>query len=98
MTRATWTECAARADPEGVSRVAKAEFLEEDRRQLVVVMLAGMDEHMLERVRIAPQDRRDRRDLHHVRPRADDRYDFEARARHFPRIGRPEPVRRRRSA
>ena len=61
----------SRADAERVVRLADAELLEEDLGHLAVVVLARVDEHVLELVG-APLDRRGNRgDLHHVRPRAD---------------------------
>ena len=83
----------AGADAERVVGLADAELLEEDLGQLPVVVLAGMDEDVLELVAAALQLRGDRRDLHHVRPRADDREDLAA-LRHARQRIESGPVRR----
>ena len=67
-----------RAHSERVVGLADSELLEEDLGHLAVVVLAGVDEDVLELVAAPLQLRRDRRDLHHVRPRADDREDLAA--------------------
>ena len=68
----------SRPDSQSVVRVTDPELLEEDGRHLVVVVLAGVDEDMLELVAAALELGRDRRDLHHVRARADHGQDFAA--------------------
>ena len=61
----------ARTNVERVIRSADSELLEEDPGHRVVVVLAGMHEHVLElRPRVEPCS--DRRDLHVIRARADD--------------------------
>ncbi len=60
---------------EEVVRLPERELVDEHLRHLVVVVLARMDEHVLEIVRPAAQLAYDRRRLHEVRPRADDRQD-----------------------
>ena len=66
------------ADAEHAVGVADAELLEEDRGHLAVVVLAGVDEHVLEAVGTATQLGHDRRRLHHVRARPHDRDDAAA--------------------
>ena len=68
----------AGADAERVVGLADAELLEEDLGHLAVVVLARVDEHVLELVAPPAELRGDRRDLHHVRPRPDDGQDFSA--------------------
>jgi hypothetical protein len=63
-------------DTERVVRLAHAELLEEDLGHLPVVVLTCVHQDVLELVRAPGQLRGDRRDLHHVRPRADDRQDL----------------------
>ena len=58
-----------------------AEVVEEHLRELFVVVLAGVDDDGGEEVRPRLQLRHDGRDLHEVRPRADDAEDREG-ARH----------------
>ena len=59
MTRAVCAAVRARADVEHVVRLADAELLEEDARHRVVVVLAGVDERVADRVG-SPGERRDR--------------------------------------
>ncbi len=75
MTRAICSRVRPGACAEEVVRLADRELVDEHLRHLVVVVLARMDEHVLEIVRPAAQLAHDRRRLHEVRPRADDRQD-----------------------
>jgi hypothetical protein len=60
--------------------LAGPELLEEDPRHRVVVVLAGVDEHVLELVGAGGERAHDRDRLHDVRPRPDDREDLASRA------------------
>jgi hypothetical protein len=62
--------------------VAHAELLEEDLRHRLVVVLAGVHQHVLELVAALGQAADDRRDLHEVGPRAHDREDSAAACGH----------------
>ena len=73
MTARRLLRVRSRPDPERVVRLPHAKLLEEDLGHLAVVVLACVDEHVLELVAPPAERRGDRRDLHHVRPRADDR-------------------------
>ena len=64
--------------PSSRSGARQAELGEEDARELVVVVLAGVDEHLLV---ARAQRRRDRRGLDELRPVADDREDLSPRLR-----------------
>ena len=68
----------ARPDAERVVRLPHAELLEEDLGHLSVVVLARVDEDVLELVAPPTELRGDRRDLHHVRPRPDHGQDSSA--------------------
>ena len=61
--------------PELALGARDAELGDEDRRQLVVVVLAGVDEQL---VVLGAQQARDRRRLDELRPVADDREDPQA--------------------
>ena len=65
----------SRADAEELVRLREAELGEEDVRHHVVVVLAGVDEHELERGVQARQRAVHGRRLHEVRPGADDEAD-----------------------
>ena len=85
-----------RPDAEHVIRLAQAELFEEDRRQPAVVVLARMDQDVLERLGLTSKHRRDRRDLHHVRPRSHDRQHAQPppaiTSHNRPVWGRPPPT------
>ena len=76
----------AGSDPERIVGLADPELLEEDLGQLPVVVLPRVHEDVLELVAAPLQLGRDRRDLHHVRPRADDRQDLAPRRHRLQRI------------
>jgi len=72
------------AHSERIIRLADSELLEEDLGQLAVVVLARMDEHVLEVVGAPCKLGRDRRNLHHVRPRSDHGQNLSARGHTLP--------------
>ena len=65
----------ARADAEELVRGGQAELRDEDLRHRVVVVLAGVDEHELERWVEGGERPVHRSHLHEVRPGADDEAD-----------------------
>ena len=70
----------ARPDIEHVIRLADPQLLEEHARHGVVVMLAGVHEHVLEGIGTPRELGDDRGGLHEVRPGSDDREDLQRRA------------------